>query len=152
VPAGVLTRIVPLVAPAGTVATIRFEDSKEKAAATPLKVTEVTVARLPPSMKTGVPGGPALGENSEIAGVVTVKALEVYGVPAVAFRLTDPLVPFGGTTNVSCVSEMKVKLALRSFRYTPLAPVKPEPVTVTVVPAGPLVGLKPVIEAGVIEK
>jgi hypothetical protein len=33
-----------------------------------------------------------------------------------------------------------------------LTPVKPEPVTVTVVPAGPLVGLKPVIEAEVIEK
>jgi hypothetical protein len=73
-------------------------------------------------------------------------------VPAVEFRLISPLVAFGGTTNVSCVSEIKVKLALRSFRYTPLAPVKPAPVTVTVVPAAPLVGLKPLMEAVVTEK
>jgi hypothetical protein len=108
--------IVPLVAPAGTVATMRFGDRREKLAATPLKVTEVTFARLPPSMKTGVPGGPALGENSEIAGVVTVKAVELYGVPAVAFSVITPLVAFGGTTNVNWVFEPEVKLALRSFR------------------------------------
>jgi hypothetical protein len=108
--------IVPLVAPAGTVATIRFEGRREKAAVSPLKVTEVTVGRLPPSMKTGVPGGPALGENNEIDGVVTVNALELYGVPAVAFSVINPLVAFDGTTNVNCVSEPAMKLALRSFR------------------------------------
>jgi hypothetical protein len=65
--------IVPLVAPAGTVAISRFGDSSENVALTPLNFTELVPARLPPSMNTGVPAGPALGEKKERAGVVTVK-------------------------------------------------------------------------------
>ena len=43
------------------------------------------------------------------------------------------------------MSEFTVKLALTPLNVTPLAPVKLVPLMVTLVPTGPLVGVKPVI-------
>jgi hypothetical protein len=44
------------------------------------------------------------------------------------------------------VSEVTVKLALTELKVTDVAPVKPAPLMVTLVPSGPLVGEKLVIE------
>ena len=45
---------------------------------------------------------------------------------------------------------MIVKLALAPLNVTPVAPVKLVPLIVTLVPTGPLVGVKPVIVGGLI--
>ncbi len=55
------------------------------------------------------------------------------------FPVTAPL----GTVAVICVPEFTVKLvAFTPPNVTEVAPLKPEPVMVTTVPIGPLVGLK----------
>jgi hypothetical protein len=47
-----------------------------------------------------------------------------------------------GTVAVICVSVFTVNVAAAPLNVTPVAPVKPDPVNVTVVPAEPLVGVK----------
>jgi len=141
--------IFPVVAPKGTVATNRLADETVYDAGVPLNFTEVAPVRFPPSMKTEVPAGPLPGKKSEREGVVTVKLAELYAAPAVVLTLIGPLVQFDGTTTLICVLETRVNEAGRSFKYTLLVPVKFVPVTTTVEPAGPLAGLKPVIETDV---
>jgi hypothetical protein len=51
-----------------------------------------------------------------------------------------------GTVALICVSELTVNVvAPVPLKLTPLAPVKPVPVSVTLVPAGPLVGVNDVM-------
>jgi hypothetical protein len=59
--------------------------------------------------------------------------------------LIGPSVAPAGTVVVICVSETTVNVARVPLKRRRFAPVKPVPFTVTVVPTGPLVGLKPVI-------
>jgi hypothetical protein len=47
-----------------------------------------------------------------------------------------------GTVAVICVSELTLKLAETLWKATPVVPVKPQPVMVTLVPGAPEVGVK----------
>src|SRR6266568_3961855 len=62
-PAGVVTLILPLVAPPGTVVLIWVSETTPKVAATPLKATWVAPVKLLPVMVTPVPPGPLVGAN-----------------------------------------------------------------------------------------
>ena len=69
VPPGVVTAILPLVAPEGTPAVIWVELLMVKFAATPLNVTDCALRRLVPLMVTRVPARPEVGEKLVMVGV-----------------------------------------------------------------------------------
>lgn len=69
VPAGVVTAIVPLVAPAGTVVEIEVSPLPVKVALVPLNLTAVAPLRFVPVIVTPVPAGPpAVGVKPEMVG------------------------------------------------------------------------------------
>jgi hypothetical protein len=86
VPPGVVTEIVPVVAPVGTVAVTVVEFTGVMAvAAVPLKRTAVAPERLAPVIVTDVPTGPDSGAKLEIVGVgftVTTTLLVAVKPPA----------------------------------------------------------------------
>jgi hypothetical protein len=97
---------------------------------------------------TFVPGGPLLGEKFVIDGAwapVTVKLPWLVSVPSGLVTEIWPVVAPPGTVAVSCESFDTLKLAATPLNLTALVPVKPEPLTVTSVPGGPLVGLNELI-------
>jgi hypothetical protein len=82
VPPGVVTEIVPLVAPPGTDATICVAElTVNDAASAPLKLTDVAPVRFVPVIVTTVPATPDVGENEVIDG---------GEVKAVRFSVTVP--------------------------------------------------------------
>ena len=111
--------------------------------------TDDVPVKLVPVMTTDVPGGPLVGENPVMVGagwVVTLKPVVLVATPWPGTRtVIGPSVAPVGTVVVICVSDTTVKVARVPSKRTRFAPVKPVPVTVTVVPTGPLWGLKPVI-------
>jgi len=146
VPPEVVTLSGPLVAPAGTVAWIAVAEVTVKVALVPLNATAVAPVKLVPLMVTLVPTGPLVGEKFAIVGALTtVKLLALVAVPPDAVTLNGPLVAPAGTVAWMAVSEVTAKLALTPLNATAVAPVKLEPVIVTLVPTGPLVGEKPAI-------
>jgi hypothetical protein len=68
VPPGVVTRIRPEVALAGTVAVICVAEFTVNVAARLLNVTAVAPVKFVPVIVTTVPGGPAVGANEVIVG------------------------------------------------------------------------------------
>ena len=62
-------------------------------------------------------------------------------MPAGVVTAMGPVVAAPGTVAVSWVSEATVNAALLPLKVTAVAPVKPLPVTVTGVPAGPEAGV-----------
>src|SRR5258708_38091949 len=72
----------------------------------------------------------------------TVKLPALLAVRGEVVTLIGPLVPPAGTVAVIVVAEPTVKLALAPLNSTALAPVKFVPLIETLVPAGPLVGVK----------
>jgi hypothetical protein len=68
VPPGVVTVIVPVVAPVGTVAVIFVSELTMKAAVTPLNLTEVAPVKFVPLIVTVDPTGPDIGENEVMVG------------------------------------------------------------------------------------
>ena len=68
-PPGVITSIVPVVAPLGTSTLILVAVSFVMVPATPLKVTELAPKRLVPLMVTTVPTGPPVGVKVVMVGV-----------------------------------------------------------------------------------
>ena len=75
----------------------------------------------------------------------TVKLLALVAVPPEVVTLIGPVVAPLGTVAEIEVAEFTVKLALVPLNRTAVAPVKFVPLIVTVVPTGPLVGVKLVI-------
>src|SRR5882762_6810128 len=78
----------------------------------------------------------------------TVKLLALLAVPAEVVTLIGPLGAPAGTVAVIAVAEFTVKLALVPLNRTALAPVKFVPLIVTLVPTGPLLGVKLAIVGG----
>jgi len=71
VPAAVVTLTLPVVAPLGTVVSIRVSETTVKEVATvPLKNTWVAPVKFVPVMVTAVPTGPLDGVNEVIVGGV----------------------------------------------------------------------------------
>jgi hypothetical protein len=83
------------------------------------------------------------GGGSE-TGCVTVKLDDVVTVPPGAVTAIGPATAPAGTVAVSCVSVATVYVAGVPAKVTALAPARPDPVMVTAVPTGPLVGAKDV--------
>jgi hypothetical protein len=146
VPPGVVTLIFPVVAPAGTVAVIRESEATLNVAATFLNLTELAPLKPVPLIVTLVPTGPLVGEKLLMVGAtaatVTVKLAALVAVPPPVVTLMGPDVAPVGTVAVIRESEFKMKAPSTSLNLTEVAPVKPEPLIVTLVPTGPLVGEK----------
>ena len=153
-PSGVVTLIVPSVAPAGTVAVIWVEESTVKPAAVPLKLTAVAPPKSLPLIVTVVPTGPLVGEKPvTTGGIVTLKLPGLVSVPPGVVTLMVPSVAPAGTVAVIWVEESTVKPAAVPLKLTAVAPPKSLPLIVTVVPTSPPVGEKPVtLGAGITSK
>jgi hypothetical protein len=145
-PPPVVTLILPVVAPAGTVAVICVSESTvNELAAMLLNATAVAPVNATPLMVTTVPTGPDGGENPLIDGG-TLKFVGLDPLPPGVVTLILPLAPQQGTTAVICEYESTVnELAGMLLNVTAVAPVKAAPVIVTTVPTGPLAGVKLVI-------
>jgi hypothetical protein len=78
----------------------------------------------------------------------TVNALALVATPPGVVTLSVPVVAPAGTVAWIAVAEVTVKLAFTPLNATAVAPVKFVPLIVTLVPAGPLVGVKLAIVGG----
>jgi hypothetical protein len=147
-PAGVVTLILPVIAPARTLALIRVADETVKlVAAAPPKLTALASVKFVPVIVTTVPTGPLVGVKPVTVGAgTTVKVPLLSPYPAGVVTLILPVTAPAGTVSVIWVGELRVKgLPSVPPKLTAVAPLKFVPVTVTTVPTGPLVGVKPVI-------
>ena len=94
VPLLVVTVILPVVAPAGTVAVIWVSESMLPEAVTPLNLRPVVVAKPVPVMTTVSPTCPEVGENDVIVGpepeLVTVNEAVLVPVLPEAVTLMTP--------------------------------------------------------------
>ena len=148
VPPGVVTVILPVVAPAGTVVTIWFAVFDVMVAVVPLNFTEVAPVKFVPVMVTWVPTGPELGVNKVIVGteaVPTVKFVALSAVPLAVVTLMGPVVAPAGTVVTICVALFDVIVAVVPLNFTEVAPVRFVPMMVTGVPTGPEVGVNDVM-------
>ena len=102
VPPGVVTTILPLVAPAGTIAVICVSDFTVNVATTLLKVTLLACFRPVPVIVTVVPTTPLAGVKLEETGV-TLKTAGVDNVAEPVVTVTLPVSAADGT-----VARMKV--------------------------------------------
>jgi hypothetical protein len=156
VPAGVVTSIGPVTAPAGTVAVICVSESTTNVvAATPPNRTAVAPVKQAPVIVTTVPAEPLVGAKLAIVGsseAVTEKLVVVLTVPSVSVTSIGPVVAVAGTVAVICVFESTVNVAATLLNVTLDtglgASSNPLPVIVTAVPAGPQAGLNDVIVGG----
>jgi hypothetical protein len=151
VPPGVVTLILPVVAPVGTVAVICVaEFTVNDVAVVVLNFTELVVKPVPlkfvPVILTDVPTGPKVGVNEVIVGAGTtaksVALVAVVVVLKVFVTLILPVVAPVGTVAVIDVAEFSVKVAFVLLNLTAVVQPKFVPVMVTLVPMGPLVGVK----------
>lgn len=151
-PPGPVTTMVatPACAAAGTTKVSVVALTTVGVAAVPFTVRAVTPVKLVPVSVTVAPGSALVGATLVMVGattgvvvIVNGSAVETgpLGVPTTIRPLGTPL----GTTNVRLVSLSTVYDTLTLPSCTAVAPVKRVPVTVTVVPAMPLVGVKLVI-------
>ena len=99
------------------------------------------------SVEVGVDVGVkvGVGVGVGVGPVVTVKLVALVPVPEGVVTPINPLIAPAGTVAVIWVSELTVKVAEVPLKVTDVAPVKLEPVIVTLVPVVPFVGMKPVI-------
>jgi hypothetical protein len=122
-----------------------------KAAVAPLKSTPVAPVKPLPETVTLVPTGPLDGLKPLIdGGTITVKLVLLVPVPFGPLTSIEPVVAPTGTVAVTWLSLLTVKVAVAPLKSTPVAPVKPLPETVTLVPTGPLDGLNPLITGGTV--
>src|SRR5262245_47620615 len=148
VPAAFVMLMRPVVARLGTVALMVISSTTEKLGSTvPLKVTFVAPVKPVPVSVTGVPTGPLPGEKEVIVGVtvdVTLKLVSLMpALPPEVDTVIGPVVAPTGTVAVIKISESTLKLrAAVPLKLTCITAVKPLPVSVTTVPAGPLSGEK----------
>ena len=154
-PPGVVTPILPVEAPAGTVAVIEVALTPVKSAGMPSNVTVVAPLKPVPEIVTRVPTGPDVGEKPVMAGGGTISTVKVAALLTSPPGCVTPILPVNaplGTIAVICVDELTVYVPAEAPpKVTPVALLNPLPVMVTTVPTGPLIGLKPLI-AGMTSK
>jgi hypothetical protein len=110
---------------------------------TPLNCTDAPVRSVPPIMIV-VPTEPEVGSKALIvgAGAVVVKYDAELACPPGVVTTILPIAKPAGTLAVIVVGETTVNAAPTPLNATPFVPVKVVPVIVTVVPTGPLAGVK----------
>ena len=92
----------------------------------------------------------ALARSSFVgAAPVTINEVALMAVPPAVITVIGPVVAPAGTCAVICAEVLTSKPAFTPLNRTAVAPVKFAPEMVTLVPAGPAVGLKPKIEGAV---
>src|SRR5262249_41626083 len=126
VPAGVVTLILPELAPAGTVAVIRIAELTVNTAEVPLNLTAVAPVKFAPFPAPLTPTAPLVGVNPEVRGA-TAKLVALVAVPPEVVTLMGPVVAFAGTVAVICVLLLTVKAAARPLNLTAVALVKVKP-------------------------
>jgi hypothetical protein len=121
-------------------------------AVAPLKSTPVAPVKPLPEIDTLVPTGPLDGLKPLITGgTVTEKLAVLLPVPPGPVTSIGPLVAPAGTVAVIWLSESTVKLvAAVPLKSTAVALLKPLPEIVTLLPTGPLLGVKPLITGGTV--
>jgi hypothetical protein len=118
VPPGVVTKILPMRAPVGTVAVIWVSEFTVKLVALmPPKLTLVAPVKLWPVITTLVPTGPLVGEKLEITGV-TRKFTLLESVEVGVTTWTLPVVAPVGTVVVISVLEATVNVAAMPLKVT----------------------------------
>src|SRR6266545_5939588 len=144
VPPGVVTLILPVTAPTGTVAVIWVAEFTVKLALTPPNRTAVAPVKAVPVIVTAVLVRPLVGENEETVGaaLVTVKFVALVAVPPGVVTVIRPVVaPDGTFVSIRVPWAFTVNDAAATPLYrTAIAPPKPVPLILTEVPTGPLVG------------
>src|SRR5580765_906009 len=140
-----VTTTLPVVAPAGTGATMLVADQLVGVAVVPLKRTVLVPCVAPkfvPVIVTDVPTGPVVGDKLVMLGAtVTVKLTPLLADPTVTTTL--PVVAPVGTGATMLVADQLVGVAVVPLNFTVLVPgVAPKfvPVIVTDVPTAPVVG------------
>jgi hypothetical protein len=96
VPLGVVTLILPVVAPPGTLVEIPVPETTVKVAGVPLNFTAVVPVKVNPVIVTAAPSAPLVGEKAVIFGVTT-KFVELVTVPPGVVTATGPVVAATGT-------------------------------------------------------
>jgi hypothetical protein len=139
VPPGVVTEILPVLAPAGTAMVICVALVTLNVAEAPLNATPVAPAKFVPVSITLVPTVPLAGEKLVIVGVgiFTEKDAEELALPLGVVTRRVPEVAPAGTLVRICVSLDTVKTAAVPLKESAVAPVRLVPVIVTLVPANP---------------
>src|SRR6185503_3679298 len=103
-PPGVVTLILPVVAPAGTVASMRVAETTVKAAVVPLKVTALAPVKPLPRTVTWVPAAPLKGLNEVSFGLgdaVTLKLVLLVPVPlGVVTAILPEVAPEGTAVSI----------------------------------------------------
>jgi len=101
VPIGVVTLIVPVVAPFGTDVEICVSEFTVNCADVPWKATAVDPVNPDPEIVMPIPTAPLVGVKELMTrGPITVKLLALVPVPAVAVTLMGPVVALEGTPAV----------------------------------------------------
>lgn len=145
VPPGVVTEIVPVFAPLGTVADICVAELTVNDAFLPPNRTLDAPAKFVPVTVTCVPAGPFGGLKPLIVGTPTsVKLFPLTATPPGAVTEIGPVLAFAGTVAMIFMP-LNLKMALAPLNATCVAPFKLLPLMVTAVPAPPLAGVKPLI-------
>jgi hypothetical protein len=146
VPPGVVTEIAPVFARFGTVAVIVVAETTVNLAFLVLILTTEAPVKFVPVIVTDNPALPLVGEKSVIVGAgMTVKLVMLVAVPPGVVTVIGPVVAPAGTVAVIRDGPLTLKSALAPLNRTAVAPLKFVPLTVTDVPALPLVGEKLVI-------
>ena len=114
-----------------------------------MKATLDVAVKLLPLIVTAVRTGPLVGLKPLIVGgaggMVTLKPAPLVALPAGVVTVIGPLVAPAGTVALIWVLPPTVKLALAPLKATVDVFWNHCPLIVTVVPTGPLVGLKPLM-------
>jgi hypothetical protein len=148
VPFGVVTEIFPVWAAFGTATVIwvPLPLTPNPGAFVPPNPTDVAPAKLVPLIVTIVPTGPLVGLKLEIDGLpfVTVKLVPVTAVP---FGVVTEIFPVWAAFGTATVIWVPLPLTPNPGAFVPpnptdVVPAKLVPLIVTIVPTGPLVGLK----------
>jgi hypothetical protein len=153
VPPGVVTATVPVVAPAGTVASIWVSELTRKVTAdVPLNATAVVPLRPVPVIVTISPTTPLPGsiEVTDGGGKTMKGELLEATPPEVFMRIAaaPTAVPLAMVAVID-VAEFTVNdEAAVAPKVTAVAPLRPLPVIVTTVPTGPLAGVKELMTGG----
>jgi hypothetical protein len=90
-PPGVVTEILPVSAPDGTVVVILVSELIRNVAGVPPNLTEVAPAKPVPLIVTAVPTGPLVGENEVIVGAAAHAGVATAIVVAIVTATTAPL-------------------------------------------------------------
>jgi len=154
VPPGVVTVILPVVAPGGSVAITLLSFTNVNAADDPLNRTALTPVKWFPLIVTRVPATPPEGEKPLMVGAllpVTVKLEELVAVPPGVVSVIRPVVAPVGTVAVTLPSFTKTNAAEVPLNRTPLTAVKWFPLIVTDAPIAPLDGEKLLMVGALLE-